>query len=256
MIIYLEVQNQTLTIAERSKHAKLSKQYLQCSFDFQTEDWEETIKTAVFKLETSDDMYDVVLDENNTCYVPWEVLQDTGTIQGSVYGVKEGYRITTNVVKVGKLVDSLYGGSVTEEPTPTVYEQLVQQVIDVLNTKLATISVGRTHTGDPGTQAIVSNIGTITDAVLEFTVPQGPQGIQGPRGIQGIQGPQGVQGIQGPEGPQGPAGESGIYTPVSGLFSLSVDEDGNLWVHCADDDEAPVFEYDGETGDLYFVLED
>lgn len=55
----------------------------------------------------------------------------------------------------------------------------------------ATIAVGTVTTGAAGSSAAVTNAGTSGAAVLNFTIPQGVQGIQG---IQGIQGPQGVQG--------------------------------------------------------------
>lgn len=41
-----------------------------------------------------------------------------------------------------------------------------------------------------------------------------------------------------------------------GFFTLSVDEDGNLYAHTADDEPAPPLEYDEETGSLYFITED
>lgn len=66
----------------------------------------------------------------------------------------------------------------------------------------ATISVGQTTTGNPGTNANVVNTGTNQNAVLSFTIPAGPTGPKGEQGIQGETGP------QGPQGPQGPAGTS------------------------------------------------
>ena len=59
----------------------------------------------------------------------------------------------------------------------------------------------------------------------------------------------------GKTGSRGPAGESGVVAPVSGFFSLSVDENGDLWVHSAEDGAAPAFEYDSATGALYYVVE-
>ncbi|MBO5319024.1 MAG: hypothetical protein J6B01_04350 [Ruminococcus sp.] len=107
--------------------------------------------------------------------------------------------------------------------------------------------------------------------------PQGEKGEQGPQGIQGIQGVpgetgaqgpvgatgktgprglQGAQGVKGEKGDKGDPGESGVTTTLSGFFTLSVDADGNLWAHTSDDEAAPSFEYDEETGNLYFVTED
>lgn len=57
-------------------------------------------------------------------------------------------------------------------------------------------------------------------------------------------------------GPQGPPGESGVTAPVNGFFTLSVDSDGNLWAHSAENGTTPDFEYDSETGNLYFVTEE
>ena len=68
----------------------------------------------------------------------------------------------------------------------------------------ATVTVGTVTTGQPGTQASVTNSGTSSAAVLNFTIPQGATGAQGPQGEQGVQGPQGEQGIPGPQGETGP----------------------------------------------------
>lgn len=73
----------------------------------------------------------------------------------------------------------------------------------------ATIQVGTVTTGDPGTEATVTNSGTASAAIFDFVIPQGPQGEQGIQGIQGIQGEQGIQGPEGPEGKQGPEGPQG-----------------------------------------------
>lgn len=40
----------------------------------------------------------------------------------------------------------------------------------------------------------------------------------------------------------------------SGFFTLSVDSEGNLYAHTADDENPPEFEYDEESGDLYIVM--
>lgn len=82
----------------------------------------------------------------------------------------------------------------------------------------ATVSVGGTTTGEPGTDAEVVNIGSTNAAVLEFTIPRGEQGIQGPKGDTGA------------TGAQGPKGDPGaVFTPaVSAEGVLSWTNDGNL----------------------------
>ncbi|RUP39337.1 MAG: hypothetical protein EKK63_10075 [Acinetobacter sp.] len=58
----------------------------------------------------------------------------------------------------------------------------------------ATISVGTVTTGSAGSNVIVTNVGTTSAAVLDFTIPRGDTGAQGIQGIQGIQGPPGTNG--------------------------------------------------------------
>lgn len=103
----------------------------------------------------------------------------------------------------------------------------------------AAITIGQTSTLAPGSQATVSNVGTATNAVLDFGIPEGPQGIQGPQGDPGINARAYVtqntgsatitiedsegtttatvyDGADGATGPQGPAGADGTdgVTPV------------------------------------------
>ena len=60
-----------------------------------------------------------------------------------------------------------------------------------------TITIGTTTTGDPGTDASVTNSGTAQNAILNFTIPRGETG---PTGAQGPQGETGTTGEQGPAG--------------------------------------------------------
>ncbi len=90
--------------------------------------------------------------------------------------------------------------------------------------------------------------------------PQGPTGAtgatgpQGPKGDTGPQGPQGIQGPQGEKGEKGDRGDSGVTVPISGLFTLSGDDEGNLWAYYAEGSKPPQFEYDEETGDIYYII--
>lgn len=61
----------------------------------------------------------------------------------------------------------------------------------------------------------------------------------------------------GRDGEKGDKGDTGstISVPVSGLFNMGVDADGNLWVYHSDSDKVPDFEYDSESGNLYYVTE-
>lgn len=62
-------------------------------------------------------------------------------------------------------------------------------------------------------------------------------------------------GRDGEKGEKGDAG-SAISVPVSGLFNLGVDSDGNLIASYNDagTGEAPKFEYDRESGNVYYII--
>ena len=82
----------------------------------------------------------------------------------------------------------------------------------------ATITVGSVTTGAAGTQASVTNAGTSSAAVLNFTIPRGAKGDKGEkgeRGPQGEQGPAGADGADGARGPQGPAGADGAAATIA-----------------------------------------
>lgn len=79
----------------------------------------------------------------------------------------------------------------------------------------ATITIGTTTTGEPGTNASVTNSGTDENAILDFVIPRGDTGATGPAGPQGLQGEQGLQGIAGIQGPTGPTGPQGPAGPTA-----------------------------------------
>lgn len=61
----------------------------------------------------------------------------------------------------------------------------------------ATVRVGNTNTGAPGTNAQVTNAGNEHFAVFNFTIPRGDKGETGSTGAQGPQGPKGDTGAAG-----------------------------------------------------------
>ena len=60
-----------------------------------------------------------------------------------------------------------------------------EQGIPGYNGLAATITVGSTTTGEPGSSAQVSNIGTPSNAVFNFTIPRGSTGPTGAAGVNG-----------------------------------------------------------------------
>lgn len=64
-----------------------------------------------------------------------------------------------------------------------------KEILDQIGDGASSIDVAETVTGEPGTEALVENVGTEKDVLLKFTIPQG------------LQGPQGEPGYLSPEGP-------------------------------------------------------
>lgn len=98
----------------------------------------------------------------------------------------------------------------------------------------ATVSVGTVTTGNAGTNASVTNAGTSSAAVLNFTIPRGAQGVQGPKGDPGAPGAPGEPGIQGPPGIPGKDGKDGAPgegIPAGGSAGqvLAKTEEGTAW---------------------------
>ena len=88
----------------------------------------------------------------------------------------------------------------------------------------STVSVpaGSTTTGAAGTNASVTNSGTESALVLDFTIPQGPKGDKGDTGAIGPRGPQGDKGEPGAVGPTGPDGVNGTNATITAA-TASVD---------------------------------
>ena len=84
----------------------------------------------------------------------------------------------------------------------------------------ATVTVGTVTTGEPGTDAIVTNSGTESAAVLNFTIPRGETGAVG------------AVGPRGPKGDTGETGPAGAGVPDGGTVGqlLGKTETGTAWI--------------------------
>lgn len=102
------------------------------------------------------------------------------------------------------------------------------------------------------TQRLDSLVSSVQRALEELEETAG--GGKGEKGDKGDPGAKGEKGDQGIQGPKGDRGDSGITMPVSGFFTMSVDEAGDLYVHVADGGSQPPFRYDSAEGNLYYDL--
>lgn len=181
-----------------------------------------------------------VLDANDTCVVPHEVLSKIGKVYVNLYGIvytdgEEFTRITTypyNAIRIDG--DAKIEGSETAPITPSQFEQFVETVLS--ETQKVTGMTATAETLPAGEDATAS----YSDGVLSFGIPQGEQGVQG------------VQGIQGERGETGAAGngiESVTKTGTSGLvdtytilftdgtsttFTVTNGQDGSADIHWGD----------------------
>lgn len=218
MIFHLTVTNQELVLKESVSSVEENQNYIQCVFDFTTEDWNDTVKTAYFRNPKTGIITSQILS-GDQCTIPPESLSDEGYVQFSVAGEKEKYRITSSIVQFFNR-PTVYGGD-PSDPTPTQYEQIVAQTAAAQNAAedaqqtaeeireqaesgafngkdgspgpagadgapgkdgaAATVTVGTVTTGEPGTQASVTNRGTENAAVLDFVIPKGEKGESAPQ---------------------------------------------------------------------------
>ena len=74
----------------------------------------------------------------------------------------------------------------------------------------ATIAVGTVTTGEPGTNATVTNSGTSSAAVFDFSIPRGAKGDKGDTGD------------------KGPAGAAGQNATINGVNALTLNATGGL----------------------------
>ena len=90
-----------------------------------------------------------------------------------------------------------------------------------------TIEIGTVTTGRAGTQASVTNVGTNTDLVLDFTIPRGDTGTAGSAGVDGV------------------------------TFTPSIDADGNLsWTNNGGLPNPPTINIKGTGGGVAFIVPD
>lgn len=116
----------------------------------------------------------------------------------------------------------------------------------------ATVTVGTVTTGEPGTDAIVTNSGTESAAVFNFTIPRGETGAAGAAGADGVSptvstsksgnvttitivdasGTKTATINDGAKGDTGPAGPAGAGVPDGGTVGqlLSKTESGTAWI--------------------------
>lgn len=152
-----------------------SVEYLKVEFDFSSSDF-GGITTAVFSPFYNKGInYEVVLDDNNSCIVPEEVIKHRG-FNVSIYSVIGNKKITSDKFSVPVAESGYAKGETPKDPTPTVYEQLLEIVN---NTKSIAKSVrddadSGAFNGTNGTDGVgVSKAEISADGILTITLTDG-----------------------------------------------------------------------------------
>lgn len=122
LTLKFNLRHQNITLVNKAEIvASDSKNYLQAHFNLLSDDWNNTI-TAIFKADNIG-TYTVLLDDNNNCLVPWELLKPNAVIKVSAFCDN----LHTAVTASFKVAESGYTeGETPSEPTPTVYEQILK----------------------------------------------------------------------------------------------------------------------------------
>ena len=178
MELRFQLKHQEIKRLDRNVVASGSRNYVTARFIPITDDW-SGIVTAIF------DDYLVVLDENLSCHVPYEVLQNKGQFSVSAFcGDLHTATAETVLVMQSGYRDGIEPG----EPAPDVYSQIVSMVNEAVET--------------------ANSVREDADAGL-FIGPEGPAGETG------------ATGPQGPAGENGLAAYGGMYSSAGTTVSLT-----------------------------------
>lgn len=204
----VQVDKTQLVVIDKEPTTSGSSQVYEIEFSF-SPDWDGFQKTAVFMAEDERrelvKTVDVLLDSTNRCKIPHEMFAMYGyTVTFGVYGVTENAHILpTVVIDLTEVVRGVILGEVTTtEPTPSVYEQLLNRLSSI-------------------------------DEQIANGKLRGPEGKQGERGRKGDKGDKGDPGKDGKSayqyavdgGYEGTEEEFEEFLAKGGSLNTSTDEE-------------------------------
>lgn len=124
--IKVSVIGQQVAVVQRPVIAAGDKNSVIVHADFDAE-WKKYSKTAVF-YQDEDHVYRALMDENDDCVVPWEVLATDGTMYLGIMGVKEDARKTTEVARYIIKKGAWSSSFKPSDPTPDIYDTFLAEV--------------------------------------------------------------------------------------------------------------------------------
>lgn len=147
--IVFTVRNQSMYLTTRGKIVADSQGYLGAKFLF-TDDWNGTIKIAQFKRDNL--FYNIFLDANNECTVPWEVLVDEGSFIANVFGNNlqnsANRIITVNPVEVRVEKSGLTAGELPSNPTQGIDGQVLYEIYQYAEAAAASATAAQNASTD------------------------------------------------------------------------------------------------------------
>lgn len=216
-----------IRIIKRTLVTSQSQNYVQARFDLRSDDWTAPI-TAIFKADNDNNAYSILLDKNNRCIIPWEVLKNAGTVNVSAFC---GDRLTSNIAQFTVVQSGYTEGEMPSEPTPTVYEQILKGFEGKQDKLVAGDGIkinGNVISAADAKSAYVialehGFIGSEDEWLASLKGAKGEQGEQGLQGIQGEKGQNGKDGTNGTNGIDGIDGKDGI-----GITNAEINNSGEL----------------------------
>lgn len=121
--IKVAVNDQDLTIVQKPIVASGDFGSVALHADFDSS-WDGYSKTAVF-YKSKDAVFHVMMDGNNECVIPWEVLQSAGMMYLGIFAIKDERRKTTKVVRYDIKPGAWNEDIAIHDPTPDVYNQIL-----------------------------------------------------------------------------------------------------------------------------------
>lgn len=127
-MIYIEFKatGSNLRRTDLNKVVAYTKNELSARFSLNS-DWDDLNPIVAVFSKDGGICYDMVLDDNKECIVPWEVLSGKGVLNVSLVG---GSTLTSTEVEINVLATGQLGG-LTSQPTDTLYRQLLSKYNEV-----------------------------------------------------------------------------------------------------------------------------
>lgn len=164
--------DQVLKITESPILASGGLSEVRVVFSF-CEKWNGFEKTAIFYRD-DEPVYYSILDENDTCIVPWEVCYEEGTFKFGVFGDKGVTRRTSLEVKYKVKKGAITADTMPSDPTPAVYDQIMSLLGEMRESQAGFISVAEKAVVDANTatqeaQTATANANTATASANKAT---------------------------------------------------------------------------------------